>query len=130
MANLRAENYGIKQVDKHTVKGIAGKIIPALATSTAIVAGLVSIELYKLCQNFTNISKYKDTFMNLALPFLTQSEPKECSVKKYCKLDGEQVPFTLWDYICIDKNVTLQELLDIFEQKYQITIDMINYNSN
>ena len=47
-ANLRAMNYGIKTCDKHTCKGIAGKIIPAIATTTAIVAGLVTLELYKV----------------------------------------------------------------------------------
>ena len=40
--NLRAKVYGIEQVDQVTVKRIAGKIVPAIATTTAAVAGLVS----------------------------------------------------------------------------------------
>src|SRR5690606_20413424 len=37
-SNLRATNYGIQIADRHSTKGIAGKIIPALATTTTVVA--------------------------------------------------------------------------------------------
>lgn len=49
-SNLRATNYKIPTTDKHTARQIAGKIIPAIATSTAIVSGLVALEIYKLLQ--------------------------------------------------------------------------------
>lgn len=45
---LRARNYGIPVTDRSNSKLIAGRIIPALATTTAIVAGLACIELYKI----------------------------------------------------------------------------------
>ena len=47
-AGMRAAVYGIDFVDRSRVKQVAGKIIPAIATTTAVVAGLVSLELYKL----------------------------------------------------------------------------------
>lgn len=49
-SNLRAANYKIPPADKLKSKLIAGKIQPAIATSTSIVAGFASLELYKIAQ--------------------------------------------------------------------------------
>lgn len=40
--NLRASMYSIENVDRFKAKLIAGRIVPAIATTTAAVAGLVS----------------------------------------------------------------------------------------
>lgn len=70
-SNLRAECYDIAQADAMRTKQIAGRIIPALATTTAVVAGLVSIELYKMagsegraCRDVP-LERFKNGFLNM-----------------------------------------------------------------
>lgn len=46
-SNLRAEAYGILPADVNTTRRIAGNIIPAMVTTTALVTGLVGFEMLK-----------------------------------------------------------------------------------
>lgn len=67
VANLRARNYLIQEAPRHKIKIIAGKIIPAIATTTAMIVGACGLELYKYVLG-KDVSKFRNSFMNLALP--------------------------------------------------------------
>lgn len=49
-ANLRSYCFGIPQKSRFDVKSMAGNIIPAIATTNAIIAGLIVLQAYKILQ--------------------------------------------------------------------------------
>ncbi|KAM0748476.1 ubiquitin-activating enzyme E1 [Meredithblackwellia eburnea MCA 4105] len=120
-SNLRALNYGITIADQHHTKQIAGKIIPAIATTTCLATGLVCLELYKIIDGKTDIEQYKNGFVNLALPFFGFSEPIAMAKNKY--YDTE---WTIWDRFFIEKDLTLEELIKYMKDKYKLEITMLS----
>lgn len=111
LANMRARNYGIPEVDKLKAKFIAGRIIPAIATTTAMATGLVCLEFYKVLLGH-NVERYRNTFANLALPLFSMAEP--VPPKSFTHLN---LKWSIWDRWVIAGDLTLKELLAWFEQR-------------
>ena len=58
-------------------KRIAGRIIPAIATTTAAVAGLMCLELYKVVLGHQNIEVYRLASINLAIQRIIMYQPSK-----------------------------------------------------
>uniref|UniRef100_A0A7S1TGH3 E1 ubiquitin-activating enzyme n=1 Tax=Compsopogon caeruleus TaxID=31354 RepID=A0A7S1TGH3_9RHOD len=154
-SNLRAMNYSIEPADRHRTKRIAGKIIPAIATTTAFVTGLVCIELYKLIKlGYTDrpserIMADSRSFPSVSLPSPDADKEKEklLSVLKngFANLAlpffgfsepvaapkremSKECRWTIWDRFEIEPghDMTLQEFLDLFEVVYHLQIVLIS----
>lgn len=65
-----------------------GKIIPAIATTTALVTGAICMELYKLLLK-KSVDHYCNSFYNLAIPLFTSMEPEPPKFNK-SMIKGEE----------------------------------------
>ncbi|KAJ0068755.1 hypothetical protein NL108_010829, partial [Boleophthalmus pectinirostris] len=130
-SNLRAENYDIPAVDRHESKRIAGRIIPAIATTTAAVSGLMCVELYKLVQGHQNIRSYRSAYLNLAVMYFVLSVPSRA---KTFTVAGKS--FTLWDDFLLkgrcshEKEKTLEQLIQFVKEKCGLEVCSLFYGSS
>ncbi|CAF3810848.1 unnamed protein product [Rotaria socialis] len=118
--NLRAYMYGLEPSDRYEIKRIAGRIVPAIGTTTATVSGLIIIEFVKLCLSQIKdlpLDVYRNFYINIALPFLIASEPLACLTQKIGKFD-----VNIWSSFEIKGNpdMTLEGFITEVEKKYDI----------
>ena len=135
-SNLRARNYKIKESDRQKTKMIAGKIIPAIATTTASITGIVSLQLYTLLQT-QKIEYMRNCFLNLAISLFVMTEPAEVikmQDKAYDELllgPVKAIPpkWTVWDKIVINGSKTCQEFIDEIKKEYNVDVSVITANN-
>jgi ubiquitin-activating enzyme E1 len=119
-ANMRALNYSIPIIDRYEIKGIAGRIIPAIATTTSAVAGLILLEMLKYICGHDKVDTYRSTFINLAQPMLIYSEPIEAPI-----IDIGGIKLNSWTKLTYKIDSTLDEFKKYYEKMFQTTINMI-----
>lgn len=124
-SNLRARNYKIPEADLHRSRGIAGKIMPAIATTTSLVAGSICCEIYKFLQN-KPLDAYSNSYYNLAVNnYVSMSpQPPQCTSSE---IKGKVWKWNQWDRIDINHpEWTVGEMIDFIEEEYAVEVDMIN----
>merc|ERR1712038_326299 len=128
-SNLRALNYSIPTEDTHRSRAIAGRIIPAIATTTALVTGLICLEMYKIvgtARKEPTLDSFKNGFLNLAIPFITLSEPT-APAKTKALLKGKEWNWTAWDSLDVSMgDITLGELMEHFKTEYNLEVSMLS----
>ncbi len=114
----------------HEARRVAGRIIPAIATTTSVVAGLACLELYKVVGRFydreeregDDLATYKDAFINLALPLFTFSEPAPAKVMPLADRS-----FTKWDVLkTFDSTATTEEIIASLEAEFDIEVFLLS----
>eukprot|EP00644_Phytophthora_capsici_P014262 jgi/Phyca11/531982/estExt2_fgenesh1_pg.C_PHYCAscaffold_30148 len=132
-SNLRAFNYRIRDASRHKCKMIAGKIIPAIATTTASVTGLAMLEMLKLMQQ-KDLEAFKDSSNSLGLNMYLMQEPApparakdEYDVVEMSEVKCKPSGFTKWDSTLIElsSDSTLEDFLAEFKAKTELNCDLL-----
>jgi hypothetical protein len=127
--NMRSYNYDIKLSERATVKVTAGKIIPALATTTAMVCGLVDNEFLKLAMGLHKAEGARDKFyccnINLAMGVhafnaFTPNPPIKLESKLSALPD-----YNSWDKVVVDGEISLKALVEELEKRYGCKVKML-----
>ncbi|NXJ16828.1 UBA1 enzyme, partial [Odontophorus gujanensis] len=122
-SNLRAENYGIPPADRLTSQRIAGHIVPAIITTTAAVAALACLEVYKLVWRCRDLSCYRNSNLFLSECLLLRIQPLPAPTYWY---QGKE--WSCWDRLEVHaigedgQAMTVRELLAWLQKEHGWTV--------
>lgn len=134
ISNLRAKIYKISNCDELKIFKYIGKIGPSTITSTATIVGFNILQMIRLIINKNEdekiIHSYQiDMSQNLYImtnkrnPIYKEDESiDEISGKKIKNIPRK---FTCWDKFLIEGPKTIQEIINLFNEKYNVEITSI-----
>lgn len=128
-SNSRAANYKIPTLPRYRIKIIAGKIIPAIATTTAMVSASVVVEVYKHLLKVP-LDATRNFFSNLAIPIFMFSEPSPPVVRQDKEYDEivlgpiKAIPakHNTWSRLEIRGPKTLNQVIQEVQQAHGFTL--------
>ena len=125
-SNLRARNYHIDECDRIKAKLIAGRIIPAVSSTTSSITGYAASQIYTLLYS-DNIDLLKEIRFNISTNSYFISHPQHVIGKK--NIQGRNklilaIPenWNCWDHIDIQGSITIQEFFNYIKEKYNIIV--------
>ncbi|XP_032145763.1 ubiquitin-like modifier-activating enzyme 7 isoform X3 [Sapajus apella] len=122
-ASLRCQNYGIPPVNRAQSKLIVGQIIPAIATTTAAVAGLVILELYKVVGGPRPRSAFRHSYLHLAENYFIRYMPFAPAIQMF-----HHLKWTCWDRLKVSAGQperTLESLLAHLQEQHGLRVRML-----
>eukprot|EP01065_Artemidia_motanka_P024958 TRINITY_DN29891_c0_g1_i1.p1 TRINITY_DN29891_c0_g1~~TRINITY_DN29891_c0_g1_i1.p1 ORF type:complete len:978 (+),score=192.25 TRINITY_DN29891_c0_g1_i1:243-3176(+) len=135
-SNLRASMYSIPTIDRLETKRIAGRILPAMITTTALITGAVCLEMYKLfAVAETPIERFRNYWVNLAIPAILPSEPLRAVPQPYLEsgdVQGHPLQgkvWTVWDRFEIPSrggDAELGQLFAAVKEKYGLCVKQMS----
>lgn len=126
-ANIRCDNYGIHCLSPLEVKKIAGRIIPAIATTTSVVSGLAIVEALKcIMAPSMKLGAHRNTYVSLALPLLAGSEPVPPRTHSV-SLPSKTLSVTAWDRIELP-DAPLGHMIEYLSRIWEVEIPTVMHD--
>ena len=120
-SNLRCRVFHIDPLSLYEAKGVAGNIVPAIATTNAVVAGLQVLELLRLVEQKCILSEERTSLAEVGRYTYCQRFPtgRKCVLLQPVALEGPQPTC----YVC--RNATIPVALDTNETTLQTFVDVV-----
>ena len=120
-SNLRCRVFHIDPLSLYEAKGVAGNIVPAIATTNAVVAGLQVLELLRLVEQKCILSEERTSLAQVGRYTYCQRFPtgRKCELLQPVALEGPQPTC----YVC--RNATIPVALDTNETTLQTFVDVV-----
>jgi len=118
---IRARAYKIPPTDRLETKRVVGRIVPAIATTTAAATGLVALELVKLLHRPRILERFRAANFNLAVNSYSFFEPRSCATQSRF---GE-LECNLWTHIELRGDLTVAEVIAIMDAEYDFEVNAL-----